>query len=79
MAMKKPTVSPISLDIAIERVREQKLREALAAGCVSVREIGAFLSIEKSRAHRLLREYGYTRSTTWGPTTKRRKRVASQS
>jgi hypothetical protein len=68
----------VSLDQAIERIKQEKLQEALGAGCVSVREIGAYLSIEKSRAHRLLRAYGYTRSTTWGPTTKRRKTAASR-
>lgn len=69
---------PISLDQAIEQIKQEKLNEALTAGCVSVREIGAYLSIEKSRAHRLLKSYGYTRSTTWGPTSKRRK-AASRS
>ena len=61
MAMK----NPIPLDQAIETLKRVKLNEALEAGCVSVREVGAFLHIEKSRAWRLLRKYGYTRSATW--------------
>jgi DNA-binding NtrC family response regulator len=64
------------LEQALERVKQEKLNEALAAGCTSVREVGEFLSIEKSRAWRLLRKYGYTRSATWGPTAKRAKRAS---
>ena len=71
MAMKKV----LGLDAAIDAVKEEKLNEALRAGHMSVREVGEFLSIEKSRAWRLLRKYGYTRSATWD-TTKRKKKVS---
>jgi hypothetical protein len=66
----------IGLDQALEVVKQEKLNEALAAGCVSVREVGDFLRIEKSRAWRLLRKYGYTRSATWSPTSKRSKKAS---
>ena len=69
MAMKKV----LGLDAAIDAVKEEKLNEALRAGHMSVREVGEFLSIEKSRAWRLLRKYGYTRSATWGPTKRKKK------
>ena len=69
MAMKT-----VGLDQALEMVKQEKLNEALAAGCVSVREVGTFLRIEKSRAWRLLRKYGYTRSATWD-TPKRKKKA----
>ena len=71
MAMKKV----LGLDAAIDAVKEEKLNEALRAGHMSVREVGEFLSIEKSRAWRLLRKYGYTRSATWD-TPKRKKKVS---
>jgi predicted DNA-binding ArsR family transcriptional regulator len=65
----------VGLDQALEVVKQEKLNEALAAGCVSVREVGDFLRIEKSRAWRLLRKYGYTRSATWD-TPKRAKKAS---
>jgi predicted DNA-binding ArsR family transcriptional regulator len=65
----------IGLDAAIDAVKAEKLNEALRAGHMSVREVGEFLSIEKSRAWRLLRKYGYTRSATWD-TPKRAKKAS---
>jgi predicted DNA-binding ArsR family transcriptional regulator len=69
-------MKPIGLDQALEVVKQEKLNEALAAGCISVRDVGDYLKIEKSRAWRLLRKYGYTRSATWD-TPKRKKKVSA--
>ena len=73
MALKKPG----TLDRAIEAVKRQKLQEASAAGCASVTEFGRYLGVERTRAYRLMKDFGYIRSVTWRQRNGRRKTPAS--
>lgn len=67
------TMKTVTLDAAIDAVKRKKIDEALNAGCVSVREVGAYLGIEKSRAYRLLKQFRYEQETQWKPKARRRR------